>query len=82
MGVFLKGLNAIYAFSFLDFFCEFVPQVVFLMGIFGVMDYMIVKKWLTDYTDREWEAPSIITQMINNALKGGEVHRSALLGES
>jgi hypothetical protein len=44
------------------------------------MDAFIVSKWLTDYSGRENEAPSVITQMINNVLKGGEVHGSSLLG--
>ena len=44
------------------------------------MDLMIIIKWLTDYTGRENEAPSIITQMINNALNGGVINGSALIG--
>jgi V-type ATPase 116kDa subunit family len=46
------------------------------------MDVFIVSKWLTDYSGREHEAPSIITQMINNVLKGGEIHGSPLLGQN
>lgn len=44
------------------------------------MDLMIISKWLTDWTGREYQAPSVITQMINNVLKGGELHGAALLG--
>ena len=80
LGVTLKGLNAALASSGLDFFCEFLPQLFFLLALFGTMDAFIVSKWLTDYSGREKEAPSVITQMINNVLKGGEVHGSALLG--
>lgn len=46
------------------------------------MDILIVAKWLTDYSGREHLAPSIITQMINNVLKGGEIHGTHLLGET
>jgi len=43
------------------------------------MDALIISKWLTDWKGRESDAPSIITQMINNILKGGEVLGSPLL---
>jgi hypothetical protein len=39
-------------------------------------------KWMTNYEGRENEAPSIITQMINIALRGGEIHGSPLVGDS
>jgi len=32
---------------------------------------LIIFKWLTDFTNREHEAPSVITTMINMALNGG-----------
>ena len=35
------------------------------------MDAMIFKKWLTDYTNIEYTAPSIITNMIDMCLNGG-----------
>lgn len=35
------------------------------------MDWLIYAKWLTDFTGRENQAPSIITIMINMALNGG-----------
>ena len=34
---------------------------------------MIFCKWLTDFTGRESEAPSVITNMINMALAGGSI---------
>lgn len=37
------------------------------------MDLMIITKWLTDFSGREHEAPSVITTMINIALGGGYV---------
>jgi hypothetical protein len=43
------------------------------MCLFGFMDLLIVWKWLTDYSGREGEAPSVITAMINLGIKGGEV---------
>ena len=45
------------------------------------MDLMIISKWLTDWTGREHEAPSIITQMINMFLKGGQIDGVPLIGD-
>jgi hypothetical protein len=47
--------------------------------MFGYMDLLIIVKWLTDWTGREGDAPSIITQMINNIIKGGMVDETALI---
>ena len=45
-GICLKGLNAIYFGSVIDFFFEFIPQLFFLGGLFGYMCFLIVVKWL------------------------------------
>lgn len=82
LGVCMKGLNAIYYKSALDFLTEFIPQILFLLALFGTMDALIISKWLIDWKGKESEAPSIITQMINNILKGGEVLGSPLLAEN
>ncbi len=80
LGVCLKGLNAFHFKSWIDLFFEFLPQLTFLLALFGTMNVLLVAKWLTDWTGREHQAPSIITQMINNVLRLGEVHGSPLLG--
>lgn len=69
-GILLKGVNAIHFESPLDFFCEFIPQTVFLTCTFGYMDFLIVVKWLTVY---EGDAPSIITTMIGMVLTPFEI---------
>ena len=53
MGVLCKGLNNIYFGQAIDFIFEFIPQLIFLLGLFGYMDLMIILKWLTDYTGKE-----------------------------
>lgn len=50
-----------------------MPQIVFLLAIFGYMDVMIVCKWFTNYKGYEGEAPSIIVTVVNFFLAGGEV---------
>lgn len=80
IGVLCKGLNSIYFRNWLDLFCEVIPGLVILLGMFGWMDYLIVSKWLYEMNPYSQDpamiskisyAPSIITVMINNFLSGG-----------
>ena len=73
LGILMKAMNAIHFRRGLDFFFEFIPQIILLSVLFGWMDFLIIKKWLTDWTGREAEAPSIISTMIAMFLKFGEV---------
>ena len=57
-GICLKGLNAIYFRSAVDFIFEFIPQLLFLGGLFGYMCVLIVVKWVTNWEGRE--PPQII----------------------
>ncbi|CEM34423.1 unnamed protein product [Vitrella brassicaformis CCMP3155] len=66
LGVFLKGANAIHYRKPLDFLLEFIPQVIFLVGMFGYMDFLIVLKWITPIQGNN--KPGIINLMINWAL--------------
>jgi len=50
LGIMLKGANAIYFKSAVDFICEFIPQLVFFGGLFGYMVLLIVMKWLTNWS--------------------------------
>ena len=73
LGVCLKASNALYKQNKLDFLLEFIPQIILLMVLFGYMDLMIICKWLTDFTNREHEAPSVISMMIGMFLNGGAI---------
>ena len=74
LGVCMKGLNAIHYGKPVDFFFEFVPQIIMLMALFGFMDMLIFIKWLTNYEAIEGGVPpSIITSMINMFLNFGEL---------
>jgi V-type H+-transporting ATPase subunit a len=46
IGIVLKGLNALHFRNKLDFFFEFVPQILLMLALFGWMDILIVAKWL------------------------------------
>lgn len=81
VGVAVKGLNTIYFKSSVDFFFEFLPQLLFLLGFFGYMNVMIIIKWLTDWTPVDQNAPTIITLLIGIALKGGDPGDIPLYGD-
>ena len=72
LGVFMKGSNTIFRRNWVDFFFEFLPQLIFLLVLFGYMDFLIVYKWLESWDGNTANAPSIITTMINMAMKLGK----------
>jgi V-type H+-transporting ATPase subunit a len=80
LGVLMKALNSIYFKNYLDLVHEFFPQIILLLVLFGYMDALIIIKWLTDYSGREHDAPSIITTMINIALNGGRIEGIPFIG--
>jgi V-type H+-transporting ATPase subunit a len=45
MGIIIKGINSLYFRKMLDFFFEFIPQIVLLLALFGWMDVLIIGKW-------------------------------------
>jgi V-type H+-transporting ATPase subunit a len=54
VGLFLKFLNGINFRQPLDIFFEFIPQVTFLLSIFGYLCFMIIYKWNQDYYAQDW----------------------------
>ena len=74
IGVLLKGLNNIHFGSKVDFFFEFIPQLVFISSIFGYMLFMIILKWVTDW-NYNWtdSAPNLISVTMNMFLKMGSL---------
>ena len=73
LGVCMKALNALYFKNYLDFVFEFIPQIILLWVLFGYMDWLIVAKWLTDFTHVESLAPSVISTMIGVFLNFGTI---------
>ena len=73
LGIFLRGLNNLFFKDYLGFFFEFIPQIIFMLLLFGYMIALIFIKWGTDYSKNTSKAPSIITILMNLALKGGSV---------
>ena len=84
LGVCMKALNAGFFKNKTDFYFEFLPQIILLFSLFGYMDWMIIAKWITDFTGREHEAPPIISTMIDMFLNGGVVPEgnSSIIGSA
>jgi V-type H+-transporting ATPase subunit a len=49
LGIFLSLLNGLHHHSKLDIFCEFVPQIIFMLSIFGYMVFLIFYKWAVSW---------------------------------
>eukprot|EP01017_Pseudomicrothorax_dubius_P007767 TRINITY_DN12464_c0_g1_i1.p1 TRINITY_DN12464_c0_g1~~TRINITY_DN12464_c0_g1_i1.p1 ORF type:complete len:406 (+),score=45.61 TRINITY_DN12464_c0_g1_i1:64-1281(+) len=75
LGLGIKAANLIYFSNWLDFCCEFVPQVLFLLCTFFYMVVSIFIKWGTDWTRETDQAPSIISQFINMIFNNGDVDK-------
>lgn len=73
VGLFLKFLNNIHFRDIADIFFETIPQMVFLLSIFGYLVFMIFYKWGTDYygTHTIDQAPSILNKLILMFVPGG-----------
>ena len=72
----MKGANAVYFGDYLELIFEVIPQVVLMMCLFGLMDLMIIVKWLTDWDRHHHDeptevAPGVISTMIVMFIKGG-----------
>ena len=72
LGIILKGLNEIFFKNYLNFFVEFIPQLIFFVLLFGYLVLQIYIKWATDWSSDTSQAPSLITLMINIVLKKGD----------
>ena len=80
-GIFLKALNTIHEQKPLDFFFEFIPQIIFMIFTFGYMIILIFLKWSVDWRPDYYMAPSIITIMIDIPLKLGSTENRPIWGD-
>lgn len=69
VGLLVKGLNYWQMRKRMHILIDILPQLTFLWCVFGYMDFLIVYKWLHEWTGNT--APSIITTMINVPLELG-----------
>ena len=78
LGIGIKGVNFVNSRKYNAFIFEFIPQFFFMFILFGYLIYMIFYKWGTDYDEHTDKAPSILTIMINMAVKFGSVEGNPL----
>ena len=65
LGILIKGWNCLHFREYLSFVFDFIPQIIFMLLLFGYMCFAIIVKWLQDWTGRTDKAPSIISLFIN-----------------
>ena len=71
--------NALHFRSELDLWCEFVPQVLFLLSTFGYLVFCIIYKWTVDWHFHGRPAPSLISLLIAFFMKPGTIPKDAHL---
>ena len=64
LGLVCSLLNALHFKSELDVWCDFVPQAIFMLSIFGYLLFTIVYKWLHDWVALAERPPSLISMLI------------------
>lgn len=70
VGLVLRFSNALHERNVVDFFCECIPMMVFMICFFGFMDFMILYKWVMPLKN----PPSIINSMIAMAMWSEDVN--------
>jgi len=78
LGVLVKATNSLHFGKIMDFVFEFIPQLTFLILLFGYMDFLIIYKWTVDWSYEGARPPSIITTMINLPLRLGKTVKNII----
>ena len=59
----------------------FIPQLLFILSIFGYLVFMIVYKWLAFSVENSRSAPSILIQFINMFMFSGKTDNFLFSGQ-
>jgi V-type H+-transporting ATPase subunit a len=90
-GLILGLTNHIHYGNYLNIWCEFIPQMIFMMSLFGYLIVMIITKWSIDWsavnvnglnpdgTPCLLDPPNLITTLINMMLNPGVVECKSVL---
>lgn len=63
-GTVLKMVNEKKRGQMKQFYLDSVPKLILMCTTVGYLVYLIIAKWLTNYSGRESEAPSVINTML------------------
>ena len=76
-GIILKMTNAVHFKSKLDLYFECLPQLLFMLSLFGYMLFLIFFKWSIDWNNppegAEGAPPSLVDTLIGIVLSPGSV---------
>uniref|UniRef100_A0A8C6Y466 V-type proton ATPase subunit a n=1 Tax=Naja naja TaxID=35670 RepID=A0A8C6Y466_NAJNA len=64
-GIALGGFNYVHFRKMYNIYLVFIPQLLFILSIFGYLVFMIIFKWLAYSAKNSSSAPSILLQFIN-----------------
>jgi len=67
-GIMMSLANFLHRKDWLSIYCEFVPQMLFLMSLFGYLSFLILFKWLTGST------ADLYHVLIGMFLSPGDIH--------
>lgn len=74
LGVMMSLFNQLYFWDHLSVYCEFIPQILFLNGLFGYLCFMLLYKWTSG------SRASLYSVMIDMFLKPGTIDDKNLMG--
>lgn len=72
-GIIIRGINAAYNHNCSEFFFKFIPQLIFMLVLFGYMNALIIIKWCTNWENTSHLAPDIKSMLMDIFLKMGKV---------
>jgi len=69
LGIIMSLLNAIYFKRMINILGEFIPQMIFMLSLFGYMSFLIIYKWCTNWQYINNNAPMLLNVMIGMFLE-------------
>jgi V-type H+-transporting ATPase subunit a len=69
LGIFLSLANGIYFKHKLDVYCEFLPQIIFMLALFGYMVFLIIFKWFVYWKTSPPFLLNVMIQMFLSPLR-------------
>uniref|UniRef100_A0A7N5ZT53 V-type proton ATPase subunit a n=1 Tax=Anabas testudineus TaxID=64144 RepID=A0A7N5ZT53_ANATE len=81
-GVILSAYNHLHFRKKYNLYLVFIPELLFLLCLFGYLVFMILYKWLSFTAKHSSEAPSILIHFINMFLMQGDLKQALYPGQA